>query len=91
MGPEYSIGYGKFCKREYKAKIKALDSAQDLHRARIDALIPSAARLAHARVKRGEASKEVVGVDGNPYMNDMFSQYFHEEMDRMKREKGLIA
>lgn len=92
MGPEYSIGYGKFCKREYKERIRALDNAQDqIWRAKVDALIPAAARMAHTRVRRGTATQETIGVDGLPYTADMFSRYFHEEMDRMKRKAGFIS
>ena len=62
------------------------------HIAQIDALIPMAEMLAKKRVAmlKQKVTSEI-GVNGEPYAHYMETQYFHEEMDRMKREAGLIA
>ena len=40
-------------------------------------------------VRRRGAGVNSVGIVRN-YMHDMRSEYFHEAMDRMAREKGLV-
>ena len=60
------------------------------YRDKIDALVPFAEAEALKRVKEfGKKTEERIGIDGKPFKWDYFTQFFHEEMNRMCREKGL--
>ena len=60
------------------------------YRDKIDALVPFAEAEALKRVKEfGKKTEERIGVSGKPYKWDFLTQFFHEEMDRMCREKEL--
>jgi len=60
------------------------------YRDKIDALVPFAEAEALKRVKEfGKKTEERIGKDGKPFKWDYFTQFFHEEMNRMCREKGL--
>ena len=57
---------------------------------KVDALVPFAEAEALKRVKElGKETEERIGVSGKPYKWDFLTQFFHEEMDRMCREKEL--
>ena len=60
------------------------------YRDKIDALVPFAEAEAQKRVKEyGKEVEERIGKDGKPFNWDFFTQFFHEEINRMCREKGL--
>ena len=60
------------------------------YRDKIDALVPFAERAALKRVKEyGKEVEERIGKDGKPFNWNFFTEFFHEEMDRMCREKEL--
>ena len=57
---------------------------------KIDALIDFATLTAEKRVKKlGKETKTVKGVNGVDIEWDYFTEFFHEEMDKLCREKGL--
>ena len=56
----------------------------------VDALVDFAEKAAQERVKKlGKETEERIGKDGKPFNWDFFTEFFHEEMDRMCREKEL--
>ena len=60
------------------------------HEERIDALIPEAEAAAEKIVQRiGQETVPVKGVDGQIYQWCFRTQFFHHEMNRLAREKGL--
>jgi len=60
------------------------------YRDKVDALVPFAERAALKRVKKlGKETEERIGVSGKPYIWDFLTQFFHEEMNRMCREKEI--
>lgn len=61
------------------------------HKKQINALIPIASKRAKKRVRelRGITEVLVIGIGGNIYPWDFFTEYFHEEMNKMAKEKGL--
>ena len=57
---------------------------------KVDALVDFAEKAAQERVKKlGKKTEERIGKDGKPFNWDFFTEFFHEEMDRMCREKEL--
>ena len=57
---------------------------------KVDALVDFAEKAAQERVKKlGRETEERIGVSGKPYKWDFLTQFFHEEMNRMCREKEL--
>ena len=57
---------------------------------KVDALVDFAEKAAQERVKKlGKETEERIGKDGKPFNWDFFTEFFHEEMDRMCKEMGL--
>ena len=54
-------------------------------------LIPEAEAVANRRVReQGATHKEVKGKDGVIFKWSFFSQFFHEEMNRLAMSTGLV-
>jgi len=64
-----------------KLKVFQVDSTDAEHIAKIDALIPQAEAIAHEAMKANWEHKRQV---------NCWDRVFHGEMNRLKREKGLI-
>ena len=56
---------------------------------KVDELIPLAEKAANDRIKGRKKMAVVAGVDGMPYKWDYWTQYFHEEMNRLADERRL--
>lgn len=57
---------------------------------KINDLIPMASHYATVRTNQiGATTKVIPGIDGKDYHYDYWSEYFHSEMNRLAREKGL--
>ena len=57
---------------------------------KVDALVDFAEKAAQERVKKlGRETEERIGKDGKLFKWCFFTQFFHEEMNRMCREKEL--
>ena len=57
---------------------------------KVDALVDFAEKAAQKRVKKlGKETEERIGKDGKPFNWDFFTEFFHEEMNMMYREKEL--
>jgi len=57
---------------------------------KVDALVDFAEKAAQKRVKKlGKETEERIGKDGKPFNWDFFTEFFHEEMNMMCREKEL--
>ena len=56
----------------------------------VNALIPEAVKKADAKVKKwGEATESRMGVDGAKCTWSFWTQFFHEEMNRLAHKAGL--
>ena len=60
------------------------------YRDKVDALVPFAERAALKRVKEfGKKTEERIGKDGKLFKWCFFTQFFHEEMNKLCKEKGI--
>jgi hypothetical protein len=81
-----------------RTKVEAIESARDpVYVAAVNGLIPLACKKATARVKKlGRFSEPRVGAclkggaNPEPYQHDFWSEFFHQEMNQLKREHGLL-
>jgi len=60
------------------------------YRDKIDALVPFAEAEAQKRVKKlGKEIEERIGKDGKPFKWCFFTQFFHEEINKLCKAEGL--
>lgn len=73
-------------------KAKSKEPVLTEHEKRINRLIPTAMRIAQERAKKlKEPSESRPGAEGRQRVHVFLDEFYHEEMDRLKYEAGLLS